>query len=117
MVRKHFYRGAGLASLALGLIGIALPILPTVPFLLLAAFFFARGHPEWEQRLLDHPQYGPSLRDWRERRAISRPAKLAAIGAMTVGVGFTWLTVGWPWVLISVAVLAIAGSWIWTRNE
>jgi uncharacterized membrane protein YbaN (DUF454 family) len=91
--------------------------MPTVPFLLLAAFCFARSNPAWEQRLLDHPTYGPSLRDWRERRAISRRAKLAAVLAMSAGVAFTWLTVGWPWVLISIAVLAICGSWIWTRNE
>lgn len=107
----------GLIATGLGFVGAFLPILPTVPFLLLAAFCFARSNPAWEQRLLDHPHYGPSLRQWRERRAISRPAKLGALGAMTVGVGFTWLTVGWPWVLISVMVLVFAGSWIWTRNE
>jgi uncharacterized protein len=114
---RPLYLAGGLASLALGLIGVALPIMPTVPFLLLAAFCFARSNPEWEQRLLDHPRYGPSLRDWRERRAISRRAKVAAVGAMSVGVGFTWLTIGWPWVLVSLAVLTIAGIWIWTRNE
>ena len=73
--------------------------------------------PAWEQALLDHPRYSPPLRQWRERRAISRKAKVSAVLAMSAGVGFTWLTVGWPWVLISVAVLVIAGSWIWTRAE
>lgn len=117
MVKRHAYLGAGLTSLGLGAIGVFLPIVPTVPFLLLAAFCFARSNQAWEQRLLDHPQYGAQLRDWRERRAISRPAKLAAIGAMSLGAVFTWLTIGWPWVLISLAVLGIAGTWIWTRNE
>lgn len=116
MVRP-LYLTAGLTSVGLGIIGAFLPIMPTVPFLLLAAFCFARSNPAWEQRLLDHPQYGPSLRDWRERSAISRRAKIAALVAMSAGVGFTWLTVGWPWVLISIAVLTICGSWIWTRNE
>jgi uncharacterized protein len=114
---RHLWQGAGLLAVAFGAIGAFLPIMPTVPFLLLAAYCFARGHPEWEQRLLDHPTYGQSLRDWRSRRAISRRAKVGAIGAMSVGVGFTWLTIGWPWVLISIAVLTICGSWIWTRNE
>ena len=117
MVARRLWQAAGLASVGLGIVGVALPILPTVPFLLLAAFCFARSHPEWEARLLDHPHYGPSLRDWRERQAISRRAKVMAVGAMTVGVGFTWFTVGWPWVMISVGVLVIAGTWIWTRNE
>lgn len=116
-VKRSLYLGAGLISLALGIIGAALPILPTVPFLLLSAFCFARSNPAWEQRLLDHPTYGPSLRQWRERRAIARPAKVAAIGAMSVGAVVTWLTLGWPWTLVSAAVLVICGSWIWTRNE
>ncbi|QEA17543.1 DUF454 domain-containing protein [Novosphingobium ginsenosidimutans] len=107
----------GFIALALGAIGVALPIMPTVPFLLLAAFCFARSHPEWAQRLYEHPTYGPGLRDWRDRSAISRKAKVSAILAMTAGVGFTWLTVGFPYVWISLAVLTIAGSWIWTRAE
>jgi uncharacterized membrane protein YbaN (DUF454 family) len=116
MVRP-LYLTAGLTFVSLGAVGAILPILPTVPFLLLAAFCFARSNPAWEQRLLDHPHYGPPLRNWRERRAIARPAKLAAIGAMAIGVGFTWISLGWPWVMVSVAVLAVCGTWIWTRNE
>lgn len=116
-MKRQLYLAGGLICVALGVIGVAVPILPTVPFLLLAAFCFARSNPAWEQRLLDHPRYGAGLREWRQRRAISRKAKVSAIAAMSAGVGFTWLTVGWPWVLVSAAVLAIAGSWIWTRNE
>jgi uncharacterized membrane protein YbaN (DUF454 family) len=116
-VTRQLYLAGGIACVGLGVIGVLLPIMPTVPFLLLAAFCFARSHPVWEQRLLDHPRYGPSLRDWRERQAISRRAKISAVVAMTAGVGFTWLTVGWPWVLISIAVLTICGTWIWTRPE
>lgn len=114
---RPIYLVGGLVALALGIIGIALPIMPTVPFLLLAAFCFARSRPDWEQRLLDNPRYGPSIRDWRERRAIGRKAKIMAVSAMAAGVVFTGLTVGWPWVLISVAVLLICGGWIWTRAE
>ncbi|MBA4161782.1 MAG: DUF454 domain-containing protein [Novosphingobium sp.] len=116
-MKRSLYLGAGLTSLAAGLVGAVLPIVPTVPFLLLAAFCFARSNPVWEQKLLDHPTYGASLRQWRERRAIARPAKIGAIGAMTVGAVVTWFTLGWPWVLVSLAVLVVAGGWIWTRNE
>lgn len=116
-MKRSLYLGAGLTSLAAGLVGAVLPIVPTVPFLLLAAFCFARSNPVWEQKLLDHPTYGPSLRQWRDRRAIARPAKIGAIGAMTVGAVVTWFTLGWPWVLVSLAVLVVAGGWIWTRNE
>jgi len=114
---RHLWTGAGLAFVAIGAVGAFLPLLPTVPFLLLAAFCFAKGNPAWEQRLLDHPKYGPALRQWRERRAISRRAKKAALLAMAISVGITALTAGWPWVLIPAAVMAISGTWIWTRAE
>ncbi len=117
MIARPLYLTGGLIALGLGLIGVALPIMPTVPFLLLAAFCFARSHPEWARRLYDHPTYGPGLRDWRDRRAISRRAKVSAILAMSAGAAFTWFTVGFPWVWLSLAVLTIAGTWIWTRNE
>ena len=116
-MKQHLYLGGGIASFVLAMIGIVLPIMPTVPFLLLAAFCFARSNPAWEQRLLDHPRYGPSLHQWRERRAISRKAKISAVAAMAAGGVITWFVLGWPWVLVSLAVLLVAGTWIWTRAE
>ena len=116
-VKRPVYRALGFASVGLGAIGAALPIMPTVPFLLLAVFFFARSSPELEQRILNHPTWGPQVSDWRERRAIRRPAKLAALTAMSAGVVFTGLTLGAPWIYLSIAILVICGSWIWTRNE
>ncbi len=116
-MRRHLYQAGGLFFTGLGIIGAFLPLLPTVPFLLLALFCFARSNPAWAQRLLDHPTYGPPLLDWQNRRAIPRRAKLAALTAMAVSVGITALTAGWPWVLVPVAVMLVSGSWIWTRAE
>ena len=116
-MRRHIWTAAGLFFVGVGAVGAVLPLLPTVPFLLLALFCFARGNPVWEQRLLDHPTYGPLLLDWRQRRAIPRRAKWAALIAMAVSVVVTGFTAGWPWVLIPVAVMALSGTWIWTRNE
>jgi uncharacterized protein len=116
-VRRHLWTAAGLLFVGIGAVGAVLPLLPTVPFLLLALFCFARGNPVWEQRLLDHPTYGPLLSDWRERRAIPRRAKWAALTAMALSVLVTALAAGWPWVLIPLAVMALSGTWIWTRNE
>ena len=119
---RALYRVAGLLSLGLGVVGAVLPLMPTVPFLLLAVYFFARSNPVWEQRILDHPHWGPQVRDWRDRRAISRRAKTLAvsamaIGAMATGALVTWYTLGAPWYYISLAILVICGSWIATRNE
>lgn len=116
-MKRPIYASLGLLFLGLGALGVPLPILPTVPFLIVAAYFFARSNPEWAQRLYDHPLYGPSLCDWRDRGAIGRRAKYVAIIGMAVGVIFTALTIGAPLFLISVAVLAIVGPWIWTRPE
>lgn len=114
---RRLYLAAGIVCVVLGAIGAVLPIVPTVPFLLLAAFCFARSNPAWEQKILDHPTWGPQVADWRERRAISRKAKVSAIATIAAGVGFTWFTLGFPWVWISVAVLVIVGGWIATRRE
>lgn len=116
-IGRPFWLGGGLLSVGLGILGIALPLLPTVPFLLLAAFCFARSHPAWEQRLLNHPTYGPPLRQWRTRRAISRKAKLAALTAMGASIALSLVFVGWPWALVPVVACGISGSWIWTRPE
>ena len=114
---RYLWLGAGLTALAVGTVGIALPLLPTVPFYLLAAFCFTRSRPEWAERLHNHPRYGPPLREWRDRRAIGRRAKVAALVATAVGVAATGFALGWPWVLIPLAVMALSGTWIWTRAE
>ena len=114
---RLLYKAGGIVALVLAAIGAVLPIMPTVPFLLVAVFCFARSSPELEKRILDHPRWGPQVRDWRERRAIGRKAKIAAIAAMGVGAVFTWFTLGPPYVWISLAILVIAGTWIATRAE
>lgn len=116
-MRRPLFVAAGLVSLGLGLVGAALPGLPTVPFLLLAAFCFARGNPEWERRLLAHPRWGPPIHDWRERRAISRRAKTVALAALVLSAALAGFTVAWPWVLLPMLATTAAGLWIATRPE
>ncbi len=69
----------------LGFIGAFLPVLPTTPFLILAAACFARSSPRFESWLLAHPRFGPLLTEWRTRGAIPRKAKFAALAGMIVG--------------------------------
>ena len=114
---RPIYFSLGIVFVGLGAIGAFLPLIPTVPFLLLAVFCFARSNKEWEQKILDHPTWGPQVRDWQERRAISRRSKILAIGMLIAGAIFSWMTVGAPWAYASLAVLTISGSWIATRNE
>ena len=67
------------ACVALGVVGVVLPGLPTVPFLLVAAWAAARGSDRLSAWLDDHRQFGPLLRDWREQRAIPRRAKWTGV--------------------------------------
>ena len=104
-------------ALALGVVGAFLPLVPTVPFALLAAFCFARGHPPFEAWLLSHSVFGPPVIAWRERGAISRPGKIAAtMGfAGSAVLGFVFLPM--PWALAPALVGAVGGSWIWSRPD
>ena len=115
-MRRLFFAG-GMIAVGLAAIGAALPIVPTVPFLLVAVYCFARSNPEWERRIVEHPHWGPQIRDWRDRRAIGRRAKLLSIAAMAAGAVFTYVTLGEPWYFVSIAILVIAGGWIATRPE
>lgn len=114
---KPLYLFAGLFSMTLGMIGILLPLLPTVPFLILAAFFFARSDPRLENWLISHPLYGHHIRLWRDRRAISRKGKVAALGGFALSILLSILLVPWPWWLITVAAALVFGTWIWRRPE
>lgn len=114
---RSIYLAAGVISLGLAILGVALPLLPTVPFLILAAFCFGRSDPRVERWLLEHPKFGPSIRDWRERRAISRKGKIAATVAFAASIVLALFVSPFPWSLAPVAAALIAGSWIWTRPE
>ncbi len=111
---------AGAASLVTGVIGIFLPLLPTTPFVLLAGFCFARASTRAERWLLEHPRFGPMLRDWRERRAIPRRAKQLAWAMMTVGsLWAAWVLPG-PWKPLPAAVCLAVGVWMYrlpTRED
>jgi uncharacterized membrane protein YbaN (DUF454 family) len=71
----------------LGFLGLFLPLLPTTPFLLLAAYCFSRGSAKLHHWLLNHPTMGPVIRDWNERRVI-RP-RIKVFAAITVVVLLT----------------------------
>ncbi|HUD93440.1 YbaN family protein [Sphingobium sp.] len=116
-MRRHLYLIAGFLSIGLGTIGVFLPLLPTVPFMILAAFCFARSNPRLEAKLLDHRHFGPHIRRWRERGAISRRGKKAALVAFAFSTLLALLFSPWPWFLVPVSAALIGGSWIWTRPE
>lgn len=85
----------GLASLALGIAGLVLPLLPTTPFALLAAYCFGRSSPRLHHRLLNNRNLGPLILNWQQHRAIAPRAKLMAVLSMAAVFGISFV-VGAP---------------------
>jgi uncharacterized membrane protein YbaN (DUF454 family) len=104
-VLKLFYTVAGCASVGLAFAGIFLPLLPTTPFLLLAAFCFSRGSARLHKWLLEHRTMGPIIRDWQERRAIQPRVKGVATLSVVVLIGAPLLFGNFHPVLQTLSVL------------
>ncbi|RMH92902.1 DUF454 domain-containing protein [Lysobacter pythonis] len=106
------------ASLALGFLGIFLPGLPTVPFVLLSAFAAARGSARLHRWLLGHPRFGPMIHDWQSEGAVSRRAKRLATLMMTCSaiVMLALMPNRW-WALPGIVAMALVALWLWRRPE
>ena len=116
-MKRQLFLLAGLTALALGSIGVVLPLLPTVPFMILAAFCFANSSPRLEKWLVDHKTFGPHIQNWRKGRAITRKGKWAATIAFAASCIIALIFVKLPWNLAPIAAALIGGTWIWTRAE
>ncbi len=94
--------------LALAIIGVLLPGLPTVPFLLLTAWFSAKGSDRLHRWLYSHPQMGKLLIDWEQQGAISRSSKIMAFLLLTLSWGIMYQRIDNGWVVAGLAVLFIS---------
>ncbi|SNB52341.1 hypothetical protein SAMN07250955_101233 [Arboricoccus pini] len=108
---RWIWLGAGWAAVTLAILGIFLPLLPTTPFLLLAAALFARGSPRLHVWLLAHPRLGPPILDWQMHGSISTRAKSLTLVAMGVAFLITLLLrlPGWILLVQLAVLLAVAG--------
>lgn len=79
---RIIWLGIGWTAVAAAFAGVWLPLVPTVPFLLVALWAFTRGSPKARQWLLEHPRFGPTLRDWHAHGAIPRSAKMLSVIGM-----------------------------------
>lgn len=114
--RRLALLAAGYASLGVAGLGVALPLLPTTPFLLLALWAFTRSSPALAERLRRGRRFGPALRDWQEGGAISRKAKQHALMLMALGWIWLALAVREPLALTAAtACMAGAAAFILTR--
>jgi len=84
---RYFLIAVGNISVVLALLGIFLPLLPTTPFLLLAAACFARSSEKFYTRLLTNPLFGKYIRDWVEHRRVPVRTKIVAITLIVLTMG------------------------------
>lgn len=107
----------GGTSFVLGIIGIALPIMPTTPFMILAAYAFSKSSPRLHKKILELPQIGPLIKEWEEKKIIRKKAKWASTAAI-VPLGLYPIIFVPVNLIIKVVIALIIGSvllFIWTR--
>jgi uncharacterized membrane protein YbaN (DUF454 family) len=116
-VVRGFYLVAGMLALLLGVIGVVLPLLPTTPFVILAAFCFSRSSERLHQWLLNQRLFGPLIRDWEAHGVIPLRIKCLSTTMMLVLVSYPMLFREFDWRLKALAGLSILGAllYIWSR--
>lgn len=114
LVRALLMAG-GLAFVALGLVGLMLPIVPTAPFLIVAAACFARASPTFYRKLVTSPTVGPAILEWRRYRSIPWRTKRMALVLFAVSLALSILLFVRPaWLQALVALIGLAiGFWLW----
>jgi len=115
---RIFWLFIGGSSLGLGTLGMFLPLLPTVPFFLLAAFGFSKSSRKIHNWLLNHKVFGPDIQNWNKYRIIRRRAKLMAISAMIASVLLALLFgVPYTYIILQIITLGFIGRFIWRQKE
>lgn len=114
-MRQTAWLAAGFLCIATGIVGIVVPLLPTTDFVLMAAYCFSKGSRKWELWLLNHPWFGPMVREWRASGSIPLRAKIISSAMLVLGASWgAWMLPSrsaWipPLVCLLVAV------YIWSR--
>ena len=111
---RGLYFAAGIAALIAAVLGVVLPILPTTPFVLLAAACFAKSSDRFYNGLLRHRIAGPIISDWREHGAMKREAKRWALFMMALSFGTSMLIMSSVWHRVMLIAMALVlGTFIW----
>jgi len=104
---RYFLIMSGWLSVALGVIGIVLPLLPTTPFILLAGGCFAKSSPRFHQWLLNHSFFGPLIKNYQGKQGMPRHVKIRAIIFiwLTLSISIYFLSI--TWLRISIFILGL----------
>ena len=115
-VKKHLLIIAGWLSLVIGIIGAFLPLIPTVPLVLLSAACFARSSPRFHAWLINHPKFGPIIEQYKQGQGIPKSVKIRIIVLMALSMGLSAYLVNRFWASVGLAVIGLGVGWyIWSR--
>ena len=104
-LKKKIYICVGLLAVGLGIIGAFLPLMPTVPFLLVALFCFERSSKKYHDMILNNKYFGKVLRDYYEGKGLTTSVKIKAILFLSCGIGFSFYKVQHLYLRIMLAVI------------
>ena len=109
----------GWISVILGFIGALLPIMPTTPFLILAAYLFSKSSPKFHAWLLNLPKFGPIIQEWESQKTIKKDVKITAIALLSVSMmgTLTFVNVSWKIKSILVFIWLSVSVFIATRKS
>lgn len=109
----------GIAAVSLGLaaLGVVLPLLPTTPFVLVAAYAAAKGSPRLHAWILRHRVFGPVVRDWQANGTVAPRTKRVALATMALSTVVLAVVAPLPVAAAGTAAMAIVGTWLWLRPE
>ncbi len=108
-LRGRIYKMCGWASIGLAVVGVIVPGIPAVPFVVLAGYFFMRSSPEAHAWLLRSRWFGAVLREWEEQHAVRKSVRNMALGLMGAGLIITLLLGLPPALVITIVALEIVG--------
>lgn len=117
-IKKPLWLKLGLVSFVLAIIGVALPLLPTTPFLILAAFCFSQSSEKAHDWLMQHRTFGPMIKDWQNHGRIKRKVKVVSVAMMAVMPPLSGFLGAPMWAIVAqIIVLCFVAAFILTRPE
>lgn len=118
-IKRQILLTCGVLCLLMGLVGVFLPIMPTVPFMILAAYCFSKSSERMHRWLLSQPEIGPALHDWEQNRVIRRRSKWAATVAVTASISATiiFIDIVWPAKAIMATTAVIIMIYVWMQKS
>ncbi|HAN94524.1 MAG TPA: DUF454 domain-containing protein [Firmicutes bacterium] len=111
MLKKYLLLTLGTLALGLGVVGLFLPVLPTTPLLLTAAYCYLRSSPSLYRWLVNHRLLGRGLKDYLERRVVPRRAKVVALSTLWPSLLISMLLIPLPAVRLFLALVGLAVSY------